>query len=361
MIISAGAGFCLRGYWPQGTPVAADDFVLDEQSATILAVKKVQPAVVSIIVYDWEDFIAIDSPSGQKEIKKYRQQKIRGTGFLITADGYIITNKHVVEAANPLTGEYRIILSSGKEYYAQFIGHDPLNDLSVLKIFDKDLPYVELGDSDRIEVGMTVIAIGNALGRYDNSATKGIISALGRSLNPSNYYGTSQPLENVIQTDAKINLGNSGGPLIDLEGKVVGMNTAIESTASAIGFAIPINDIRQVVKSIREQGRIVRPRIGVRYAMITPEVEKDNKLLSGTGAWVISEDKDNPAVIPDSPAARAGVAAKDIILEVNAIKVENENTLQSIIQRYKPGDKIGLRILRGDKIIVKVLTLDELK
>ena len=155
--------------------VIADDLALDEQEATIRAIKKVRPAVVSIIVYDYEDFLAW-TPAGQ-EVQKHRKQMIKGTGFLISADGFIITNKHVINTAKEETGEYRIILNSGKEYYAQLIGQDPLNDLAVLKIFDKDLPLVELGDSDRLELGTSVIAIGNALGRYENSATKGIVSA----------------------------------------------------------------------------------------------------------------------------------------------------------------------------------------
>lgn len=361
LIGAAALGFYLRGPMLDSRSVTADDLLFEEQEATVRAIKKVGEAVVSVIVYDWEPFIAIDSPSGKQEVTKYRKEKMRGTGFIITPDGFIITNKHVAQAAKPDTGEYRVILSAGKEYYAQLIGHDPLNDLSVIKIFDKDLPSVELGDSDRLTIGMTVIAIGNALGRYDNSATKGIVSGLGRSLNPSNYYGTSQPLENVIQTDASINLGNSGGPLADLAGRVVGVNTAIEGAGAGIGFAIPINDIRQVITSVREEGRIVRPRIGVRYVMVTPELAKDHKLPANAGAWVTTTDNDLPAVIPGSPAALAGVAAGDIILEVNAIKIENNKTLQSIIQRYKPGDRIGLRILRGENIIIKVLTLDEIK
>jgi serine protease Do len=339
----------------------ADDLRFDEQEATILAIKKVLPAVVSIIVYDYADFIALDVPSGSKEILKYRKQMIKGTGFLISTDGYILTNKHVVEAAKEETGEYRIILNTGKEYYAQLIDKDSFNDLAVLKIFDKDLPVVELGDSDSLQTGASVIAIGNALGRYENTVTKGIISGLGRSLIASDQTGNAESLDNLLQTDAKINVGNSGGPLIDLSGKVVGVNTAIEQAGSAIGFAIPINDAKIVIRSIKERGLIVRPRLGVSYRMLTPEIARDNNLTRDSGAWLTTDSEEIPAVLPDSPAAEAGLGTGDIIFEVNAIKIEGKNTLLSVIQRYKPGDKIGLKVQRGDRVIMRVVTLDEFK
>ena len=326
--------------------VTADDLRLDEQEATIRAIKKVMPAVVSIIVYDYENFEAINMLTGGLEIQKYRKQMIKGTGFLISADGYILTNKHVVEAAQEETGEYRIILNNGKEYYAQLIDKDSFNDLAVLKIFDKDLPVVELGNSDSLQIGASVIAIGNALGRYENTVTKGIVSGLGRSLIASDQSGNAKALDNLLQTDAKINVGNSGGPLIDLAGQVVGINAAVEQAGSAIGFAIPINDAKIVIRSIKERGLIIRPRLGVRYRMLTPEIVRDNNLTRNSGAWLTTESKELPAVLPDSPAAKAGLEEGDIIFEINAIKIEEKNTLLSVIQRYKPGDKIGLKIQR---------------
>lgn len=337
----------------------ADDLAFDEQEAAIRAIKKVDPAVVSIIVYEEDMFEAVDIISGQMQKQAYKKQKQSGTGFLISSDGFIVTNKHVVEAAAEDKASFRIILNSGMKYYAQFIDKDPLNDLAVLKIYDKDLPYIELGDSDKLEMGSTVIAIGNALGRYQNSATKGIVSGLGRSLIASGVGNKSEKLDNVIQTDAKINPGNSGGPLIDLEGKVVGINSAIEASGSSIGFAIPINDARPVISSIRERGHIVRSFLGVYYQMLTPEILLENDLPRTTGAWVMA-GQGQKSVLEGSPAEAAGLLEGDIIFEINALKVGEPHSLQTVIQRYKPGARIGLKIQRGDKILVKEVVLGEL-
>jgi len=340
-------------------PATADELSLDEQEATIRAIKEVSPAVVSIIVDDYSDVMVIGN--GKAVVQKEKKQVGSGTGFIISPDGYILTNRHVVKSGNINTAEYQIILNSGKRYYAQYIGVDPLKDLGVLKIFDKDLPFVELGNSDDLVQGMSVVAIGNALGRYQNTVTKGIVSALGRSLEASDAKGNVEVLDNVIQTDAEINPGNSGGPLIDLNGRVVGINTAIDTEASSIGFAIPINDAKVIIKSIREEDRIVRPRIGVRYVMLTSEIATENNLTRSSGAWVKKGDNGEVAVLSDAPAGKGGIEEGDIIFEINAIKVEGNNTLFNIIQKYKPGDRVGLKIQRGDKIIIRIITLDEFK
>ncbi|MBI4779427.1 trypsin-like peptidase domain-containing protein [Candidatus Falkowbacteria bacterium] len=232
----------------------------------------------------------------------------------------------------------------------------------MLKIFDKNLPYVGLGDSDKLQIGSTAIAIGNALGRYQNSATKGIVSGLGRSIEASDQTGANaESLDNVIQTDAEINLGNSGGPLVDLNGNVIGINVAIDQAGSSIGFAIPINDAKPVIKSVREIGRIVRPRLGLRYVMLTPEIAQANKLTRSSGAWISASQGGTASILPDSPAAKAGLKEGDIITEINAIKLQDRVTLLSIIQKYKPGDKIGLRVFRDGKFLVLIATLDEFK
>ncbi|MDD5071363.1 MAG: trypsin-like peptidase domain-containing protein [Patescibacteria group bacterium] len=360
LLLVLGIGVNLNFSLPSFNLAGADNLRLDDQEATILAIKKVMPAVVSIIIYAQEEYIDYDIPTKTSKIKKERAEVGSGTGFLISADGLILTNKHVVNVGGD-EGEYRIILSDGKKYYAQLIGKDPLKDLAVLKIFDKDLPYVELGDSDGLQVGSTVIAIGNALGLYQNSVTKGIVSGLGRSIVASDQTGHAEALDNVIQTDAEINVGNSGGPLVDLAGKVIGINVAIDQSGSSIGFAIPVNDARPVIKSVREIGRIVRPRLGVLYTMITPELKEEMKLARDAGALLVRGEKGESAILPDSPAAKAGLAAGDIIFEVNAIKVEGNNTLLSILQKYKPGDRIGLKVQRGDDIFVKIVVLDEFK
>ena len=194
--------------------LAADILQLDEQEATIRAIKKVMPSVVSIMVYDEKETITLDLLTGKQSVNKEKVKAGSGTGFIISVDGLILTNKHVVNSAGDKNAQYQVVLNSGKEYYAQMIGKDPINDLAVLKIFDKNLPSVELGDSDTLEIGTSVIAIGNVLGKYQNSVTKGIISGLERNLVASDSSGNTENLSNTIQTDAEINLGNSGGPII---------------------------------------------------------------------------------------------------------------------------------------------------
>jgi len=340
----------------------AQNIQLDDQEATVISIKKVMPAVVSISVYEQAQTSAVNLNTGEIEIRNDKINKGSGTGFLITADGLILTNKHVVNASVSKTVEYRVVLSSGKKYFAQLIGRDPLNDLAVIKIFDKNLPFIELGDSDKIPIGTTVIAIGNVLGKYENSVTKGIVSGLGRTIAGSDQAGNVESLDNVIQTDAKINLGNSGGPLIDLNGKVIGINVAIDQSGQSIGFAIPINDAKTVIQSVREIGRIVRPRLGIRYVMLTPESAQENKLTKNYGAWVFkSPDSDQPAVLKDSPADKAGILAGDIIYEIDGQKIDGKNTLLSVLQKRKPGQKAGFKIDRNGKILVLVAVLDEFK
>lgn len=191
-LLGSGAGFYFNNIVKNSVaPAVAEDLRLDDQEATIRAIKKVMPAVASIIVYDYKESLIINLDSGKQSAEKEKAQTGTGTGFLISSDGLILTNKDLVSAGKEKTAEYRIILNSGKQYYAQLIGKDPLKDLAVLKIFDKNLPFVELGDSGRLQVGTTVIAIGNALGRYQNSATKGIVSGLERNLVASDQSGNT--------------------------------------------------------------------------------------------------------------------------------------------------------------------------
>lgn len=359
IIVSLSTGFGLNAYL-QINQATADDLSFDEQEATIRAIKQNAEAVVSIMVYDLDVITSYDITNDKESVSTEQRYQGSGTGFLISADGFIITNKHVVEQASEEHGEYQIVLNSGKKYYAQFIGKDPLSDIAVLKIFDKDLPYVELGDSDKLQIGTTVMTIGNALGRYRNSATKGIVSGLGRNLQATDGSGKSMNLDNVIQTDAEINHGNSGGPLINLEGKVIGVNTAIDDAGSSIGFAIPINSIKNVINSIKEHGRIIRPYLGVQYTTITPELALEENLNLDYGALITSGTSDS-AVMEDSPASKAGLKDGDIVFEVNAIELDEINTLFTVVQKYKAGDKIGLKIKRGDKVLIKVVALEELK
>ncbi len=338
----------------------AGDYELEEQTATIEVIKKNMPAVVNISVYETRETVEYDLSRSRKQVKEEEVKVGAGTGFIVSPDGLILTNKHVVKAENPKNTKYRIILSSGKEYYAMYLDEDPLNDLAMLRIYDQDLPYVDLGDSDKVKVGSTVVAIGNALGKYQNTVTKGIVSGLGRDFVASDSGGEDQVLNNTIQTDAEINFGNSGGPLIDLQGEVIGVNVAIDQAGNSIGFAIPINEVKSVIKSVERTNRIIRPRLGVRYIMINPEIAHNRDLPRESGALIIGDkEKNKVAVLSDSPAQKAGLRAGDIIFEINAIKINEENNLQKIIQKYKPGDSIGLKVRRGEKIFIRELTLDQ--
>lgn len=340
--------------------VEADTLRLDDQEATIRSINRAIPAVVSITIYDTIDVTVTDPETDVDRIEKRKTRLGAGSGFLISPDGLILTNKHVASVGSE-TSEYKVTLHSGKQYYAQLIGKDPVQDLAVLKIYDKNLPYLEMGDSNALKVGQTVIAIGNALGRYDNSATKGIISGLGRSLLASGDNGTTENLENVIQTDAQINLGNSGGPLINLEGKVVGVNVAKDEGGESLGFSIPINVAKPVISSARTSGHIIRARLGVRYAIITPEMAEEKKLTRSTGALIITGDNNEPAITEGSPAAAAGLQAGDIIFEVDGKKIDERLPLQSLISQFAPGKKLGFKIQRGTQIFTKIITLDQLK
>lgn len=355
-------GLAANLYLPKPESATAVDLRLDDQEATIRAIKKVIPAVVNVIIMDQRTTTTVNLDTGEQTQKISIVQKGSGTGFLISADGLILTNKHVVNAVNEKTGQFKILLNSGRQYIARLVGKDPINDLAVLKISDKNLPFVQLGDSDKLQLGATVIAIGNALGRYQNSVTKGIVSGLGRSIEASDQTGvTAEALDNVIQTDAEINPGNSGGPLIDLNGNIVGINVALDQSASAIGFALPINDAKQVVRSVKEIGRIVRPRLGIKYAMITPELALENKLAKSSGAWIIVAADGTRSILPDSPAAKAGLSEGDVITEINGIKLEGQTTLLSVVQRYSPGNRIGLKVFRDGRFIILTATLDEFK
>ncbi len=339
-------------------PLSSQELQLDEQTATIRAIQRNKPAVVNITVYVTQKTERTDRETGARLESEIEIQDGAGTGFLISSDGYILTNKHVVESSYEGDVQFRVVLSSGKKYYGQLIDTDPLNDLAVLRIHDRDLPYVELGDSDQLMVGSSVIAIGNALGRYQDTVTKGIISGSGRDFMASGLGGGSQLLNNVLQTDAGINLGNSGGPLIDLNGKVVGVNVATDRTGDSIGFAIPINEVRPVIQSIEEYGRIIRPRLGVSYQMLTPELAADKGVSRNSGALIVSDKDHDSGVLPGSSAQEAGLGVGDVIFEINAIQIDENNDLRSVIQKYRPGDRIGLKVQRDDRIFIREVVLE---
>ncbi|HOX40709.1 MAG TPA: trypsin-like peptidase domain-containing protein [bacterium] len=308
--------------------------VLEESSAIIDATNKVSDAVVSVTT----------KQSMQDLFGQIYQAQGAGTGFIITSDGLVLTNKHVVENQN---ATYTVVLRDGKTYDAKVQSVDPFNDIAVLKIDARNLPVVELGDSDALKVGQWAVAVGNALGKFQNTVTAGVISAKDRKIEASDSSGANQEtLSNLLQTDAAINPGNSGGPLINLAGQVIGINTAVAQGAQGIGFAIPINSAKSAIDSIKKTGRIVRPYLGVRYIPVTKDFAKENNLSVDYGALVVRGNGiGQVAVVPGSPADKAGIVENDIILEVKGEKIDENNGLIKLIQQYQVGQEIELKVL----------------
>lgn len=277
-----------------------------------------------------------------------------GSGFLVSQDGYIITNKHVV---SDTAAEYTVITSDKKEYPASVLALDPVNDIAVIKVNGDGFPALRLGDSDQIRVGQTAIAIGNPLGEFANSVSRGIISGLKRRVvaGVSNGRG-EEVLSDIIQTDAAINPGNSGGPLLNLAGEVIGINVAVAQGAENIGFAIPVNQIKRAVDEVKRTGKIAVPYLGVRYVLIDAEVAKAMGLSIDHGALIQrGQNITDLAVVPGSPADKAGLVENDIILEIDGQEVGSDQPLANLIGSRQVGDTVKLKILhRGEEQILSV-------
>jgi len=346
----------------------------NKKSPIVEVVKKVSPSVVSIIISKdlpkvrkyylrpFDDFFGFYGPP----IVQYRQEgteKVKiggGSGFFVLPDGIILTNRHVVSAPDV---DYTVVTHSQEEYPVEILARDAINDIAILKIKNcqKDFPVLELGDSDRLDLGEEVIAIGNALGTFQNTVSRGIVSGLSRFITAADgFSGQTAQLRGLIQTDAAINPGNSGGPLLNLEGQVIGINTAIVLGAQNIGFAIPINNAKKDLNDLQKYGRLIQPFLGVRYILINRELQERFNLPVDYGALVIPEPiSGEEAVVPDSPADKIGLKAGDIILEFNQIKVDQKHPLQNLIYDCQVGQEVEIKILRGDKIGVASLKLEE--
>ena len=346
-----------------------------QEEKIIKAVDKVSPSVVSIIITKdlpvFEEFFGpppFESLIPQRRQKGTEKKEIGGgTGFIISEDGMILTNKHVVLEKE---ADYTVLTNDGKKFPAKILAQDPIRDLAVIKIeqekqvnekgdyLDKEFPTVDLGDSSKLQTGQTVIAIGNALGEFRNTVSVGVVSGLKRTVTASGP-GIVETLENLIQTDAAINEGNSGGPLLNLKGEVIGINVAM-AQAENIGFSIPINDAKKDIEQVKTLGKIVYPYLGVYYCIINEKVQEKYKLKVDYGAWIGRNIYCQPHEItttPDSAAEKAGLQENDIILEFGKEKITIENSLAEIIQKYNPGDKVALKILRKneEKIIGVIL------
>ena len=276
-----------------------------------------------------------------------------GSGVIITEDGLIVTNKHVIENASDIT----VVTADGTTYEdVEIIDEDPFNDIAYLQIEGaNNLRAATIGDSEEVVVGQRVIAIGNALGEYPNTVTYGIISGLSRPVLAGTRGGSSfESLENLFQTDAAINPGNSGGPLVNLEGEIIGINTAVAGNAENIGFSIPINDVVPGIDSVKETGELIRPYLGVRYISLTSALAERYDLELETGAYVIN-DGAGDAVLDGSPADDAGIKSGDVIVSVDGQKVTPKRALSTIMAQQQVDAEVDVVISRdGERQALKV-------
>ena len=384
---SASAGF-FQDFFSKFTPQQTEEQIAEEEvpeyspfieyeNAVISAVEAASESVVSIVItkdlpiiercaYDpfgnlppeFRQFFGGGGGFTQPcDTGKTEEKEVGGgSGFVISADGMILTNKHVIsdEDAN-----YTVLTNDGEKYDAEVLARDPIQDIAIIKIESPagGLQVAKLGDSDSIRLGQTAIAIGNALAEFRNTVSVGVISGLARNITARG--GDSvEKIEDLIQTDAAINPGNSGGPLLNLRGEVIGINTAVAENAQGIGFAIPINYAKRAIESVKTLGRIAVPYIGVRYLAITPEVAESQDLPVEHGA-LVRGGSDGPAIVADSPAAKAGLLVEDIILEINGQKIDKDQSLISLVQKYNVGETVTLTILRAGETLEIQVTLGE--
>ncbi len=354
-----------------------------DDKRVIRIVRKVMPAVVSIAIakrlkdlekeIPKELYAGIPTASGAP-----RPQKIAipdemvdahgmvqvggGSGFIVDPNGLVMTNKHVV---NEPDAEYTVILSDGRTFPAEILSRDPINDVAILKIAAGRLPCLKLGDASRLQLGQSLIAIGNALGVFRNTVSVGIVSGLSRAITAqADPDAAPQEMRGLIQTDAAINPGNSGGPIVDRNGRVVGVNAAIVSGAQAIGFAIPVNAARRDLDDLHRWGRIRRPLLGLRYIMVDSDLKAKMKISVDYGALVLREGphaEHDAAVVPGSPADKAGIKEKDIVLEMNGSRLDRDHPIQDYLEEMNVGDEVHLLVLRGEKQFPVKLTLTERK
>jgi len=281
----------------------------------------------------------------QQEQKGTEKREVAGgTGFIVSSDGLIVTNRHVVDIEG---AEYTVITNKNERYSAQLLAKDPVEDLAILKINKTGLPTVELGNSDEIKVGQSVVAIGNALGEFQNTVSVGVVAGLNRTINiPGQNGQRGETIAGAIQTDAAINPGNSGGPLLNLKGEVIGINTAIVVGSQNIGFAIPVNKARRDLNSINSAGKISYPYLGVRYVLVNEDIQKEQNLTVSYGALILKgTGSQDPAIMPGSPAESAGLKEGDVILELNGQKVDFDNSLAALVQKRQIGETVTLKVL----------------
>src|SRR3989338_5863301 len=339
--------------------------------------KRLSPAVVSVIatkdipilervfINPFYDDPLLRQFFGEFQVPQLQQRGIErrqvssGSGFFVSTDGFIITNKHVVEDTD---AEYSVVMNNGKKLPAKVLARDSLQDIAILKIeVDGKFAFVPLGNSDMVNIGQTAIAIGNALGEFQNTLSVGTISGLRRTIIISGSRSGPEELPNVIQTDAAINPGNSGGPLLNLRGEAIGVNAAIAQGAENIGFAIPINQVKKAISDVQKTGKITYPFIGVRHFIVTADLQEKEKLSVSYGEMILKGVQGEPCVTPGSPAEKAGLKEGDIILEFGGSRITTDNTLLGLIRTRNVGDAVALKVLRNSKELTLTVTLEERK
>lgn len=356
LILGAMAYFGNNNQANQTTSTVSEDGYytgnsVEFESTSIAAiVQKVTPAVVSIIS---------ESYSSSSYYYYGGTVQSAGTGMIVREDGYIITNKHVIEGARNI----QVVTADGDTYdNVQIVGQDPLNDVAYLKIEDASgLPTINLGDSKTIAVGQPVLAIGNALGAYQNSVTQGIVSGTGRSIEAGDSDGNNvETLNDMIQTDAAINPGNSGGPLVNANGDVIGINTAV-ADANGLGFSIPISAVKGMLNNIIDNGKAERAYFGVTYVPITSEVAKKYDLPVKQGAYIYNSSSRASAIVAGGPADKAGLKDGDIITKVGNTEVGKAGSISTLIGEYKVGDTVEVTYIRDNKTYTTNVTLEAYK
>ncbi len=330
-----------------GSTEQRQQLVLNESQVISQLAKDVGPSVVSVNVTS-QGAVRSDRFGRTRQL----ESRSAGTGIILNADGVIVTNRHVVPQG---TSAVSVTLSDGTELTeVEVIGRTRENDsldVAFLKVKDKkgkDLKPARIGDSSKMQVGDKVVAIGNALGQFQNTVTSGILSGFGRTVEAGDET-SSETLQNLFQTDASINQGNSGGPLVNISGEVIGINTAVAGGgAENIGFAIPINDVNGLIKSVLEKGKLLRPYLGVRYIILTDDIAFEFNLGVKRGAYIAPRQTDEP-ILPNSPAAKAGLKEKDIITKVDDQAVDQDNSLISLLGKRSVDDTVTLTVYRDGK------------
>lgn len=359
VFLLVGGGGVMGMWWDQKnykpeTIIQTKTEVVDEETVVTRVVEKANPSVVTVAI---SKDVLNNSTDLFRQMFGFIEEKTEtqnierdiGTGFIISEDGLIVTNKHVV---SDLLAKYKVIIGKDEAIEVVNIYRDPINDLAIIKVNKTGLKPVEMGDSDKLKVGQTVIAIGTALGEFRSTVTKGVISGLGRGITAGGFGVGLEKLEDVIQVDAAINSGNSGGPLFDSSGKVIGVNVAVSQNGQSIGFALPINLVRQSVNNFKVTGEFDRPYLGVSYQVISKQAAILNEIPAG--AYI-------QTVLENSPAEKAGLKSGDIITEIDGEKlIEMKDTsVAGIVNQKKIGDTIKIKYFRDKKDIEVEVKLEK--